>query len=92
LEVNGALTIAENKLNHISDRAVAFVELPIEIKNQIRTIKLDFIKQAMGIGFVSGLVLILAWEYQTRIGFYVSKPCSWRKPSWGNCLKSIAKR
>ena len=80
LESNGNIVGAQKALNQLSNRPVTYYELPSMIQRNYLNVRTYFIKEAFKLGKVAGIVLILIWEYQYRIGFYTTKPRSWRTP------------
>ena len=80
LEKNGHLAAAKKELNKLPDRPVTYYELPSIIQQNYLDVRKHFIKQTLNIGTIAGIVLILAWEYQYRVGFYTTKPHPRRIP------------
>lgn len=83
LEKKGHLEHAKLELKQLSNRPVTYYELPSIIQQNYLDVKKYFIKQALKIGKIAGITFILIWEYQSRIGFYTTKPRSWRTPQNG---------
>lgn len=81
LEKNGHLADAKKELNKLSNRPVTYYELPSIIQQNYLDVRKHYIEQALKIGTITGMTYILIWEYQSRVGFYTTKPRSWRTPS-----------
>lgn len=77
-ESNGNLVDAQRALNKLSNRPVTYYELPAMIQQNYLKIRAHFIKHALMLGKITGIIFIVIWEYQYRIGFYTTKPRSWR--------------
>ena len=80
LESNGNIVDAQKALNKLANRPVTYYELPSLIQQNYLNVRTHFIKHALRLGIITGIVFILIWEYQYRIGFYRTKPRSWRTP------------
>lgn len=81
LEKNGHLAHSKKELNKLSNRPITYYELPSIMQQNYLDVRKYFIKHALKIGKIAGITFILIWEYQSRVGFYTTKPRSWRTPS-----------
>ncbi len=79
LEKNGQLVDGQKELIHLPNRPATYYELPSMIQHNYLALRKYFMKRTLKMGILTRIIFILSWEYQYRIGFYTTKPRSWKK-------------
>jgi len=74
LEKRGILSEVREEMNHLPERTVVLYELPPNVQKEFLVVRQMSLKKASKIGFISGYILWVCWEYDRRVGFYILKP------------------